>query len=60
MNAKEFFDTVCAMRAAQKKFFKSHSSLDLQESKRLEKIIDNEIQRVGEVTKNEPKQLTLF
>ncbi len=60
MNAKDFFDTVCAMRAAQKRFFKSHSSFDLQESKRLEKIIDNEIKRVEEVTKNEPKQLTLF
>lgn len=60
MNAKEFFDTVCAMRAAQKKFFKSRSSFDLQESKRLEKIVDAEIKRVGEVTGNEPKQLTLF
>ncbi len=39
---------------------RSKEEWDLQESKRLEKIIDNEIKRVEEVTKNESKQLTLF
>lgn len=60
MTPREFFDNVCAMRDAQKRFFKSHSSFDLQESKRLEKIIDAEIKRVREIISNEPKQLTLF
>ena len=51
------------MRAAQKRFFKSHSSFDLQESKRLEKEIDNEIARVADIQNNKPAgptQLTLF
>jgi hypothetical protein len=60
MNAKQFFDTVREMREAQKRFFKSHSSYDLQEAKRLEKIIDDEIKRVEQKTNNEPVQLTLF
>ena len=60
MKPKEFFDTVAQMRAAQKKFFKSHSSFDLQESKRLEKIIDAEIERVQGLEEGKPQQLTLF
>jgi hypothetical protein len=60
MKPKEFFDTVVQMRAAQKRFFKSHSSFDLQESKRLEKIIDKEIERVQGLEEGKPQQLTLF
>lgn len=63
MTPREFFDKVAAMRDAQKRFFKSHSSLDLQESKRLEKEIDNEIARVAAIENNKPAgptQLTLF
>ena len=60
MSPKEFYDTVVRMREAQKKFFKSHSSFDLSESKRLEKLVDAESKRVQEVTGEEPKQLTLF
>lgn len=63
MKPREFFDKVAAMRDAQKRFFKSHSSFDLQESKRLEKEIDNEIARVADIQNNKPAgptQLTLF
>ena len=60
MTPKQFFDTVCAMREAQKKFFKPHSSFELREAKRLEKIIGTEIERVRKITGNEPKQPTLF
>lgn len=63
MTPREFFDKVAAMRDAQKRFFKSHSSFDLQESKRLEREIDNEIARVVAIQNNKPAgptQLTLF
>ena len=63
MTPREFFDKVAAMRDAQKRFFKSHSSFDLQESKRLEREIDNEIARVAAIQNNKPAgptQLTLF
>lgn len=60
MTPKQFFDTVCAMREAQKKFFKSHSSFELHEAKRLEKIIDTEIERVRKIIDNNAKQPTLF
>lgn len=51
------------MRAAQKKYFKSRSSFDLHEAKRLEKIIDDEIARVEAIENGKPAgptQLTLF
>lgn len=63
MTPREFYDTVRAMRKAQKKFFRSHSSFDLTEAKRLEKIIDDEIARVDDIQNNKPAgptQLTLF
>lgn len=37
MNAKEFFNLVMRMREAQKEYFKTHSSLDLRQSKTLKK-----------------------
>lgn len=61
MNAKQFYETVRAMRQAQKKYFKSRSSFDLRESKRLEKVIDDEIARVDAIEESkQPQQLTLF
>ena len=47
MNAKEFFNLVMRMREAQKKYFKTRSSLDLRQAKTLEKEIDAEIERVN-------------
>lgn len=63
MTPREFFDKVAAMRDAQKRFFKSRSRFDLDESKRLEREIDNEIARVSAFENNKPAgptQLTLF
>lgn len=63
MTAKEFFDTVVSMRENQKKYFATRDTLALRESKRLEKIIDEEITRVtGIVQKptNETNLPTLF
>ena len=57
MNAREFYDTVVLMRKAQKNYFKTRSmplvaKEHLQESKRLERIIDDEIKRVELLTEN--------
>lgn len=57
MNPKEFFDKVCRMRKAQKEYFRTRSGRALADSKRLEKEIDDEIERVNKVmeAKNNPK-----
>ena len=61
MNAKQFFETVRSLRQAQKKYFKTRSSYDLREAKRLEKVIDDEIARVDAIEQSkQPQQLTLF
>lgn len=64
MNAKEFFDTVADMRHNQRQYFRTRSHIFLQESKRLEKAIDEEISRVNGITQkptNESQNLpTLF
>ena len=54
MNPKQFFDTVCMMRNAQKDYFNTRAAGSLAEAKRLEKLIDNEISRVKEIKRNEP------
>jgi hypothetical protein len=51
MNAQEFYNTVVEMRKAQRNFFASRkmpltAQQHLKESKRLERIIDQEIERV--------------
>lgn len=57
MNPKEFFNKVCRMRKAQKEYFRTRSGRALADSKRLEKEIDDEIERVEKVMeeKNNPK-----
>ena len=57
MNLKEFFDNVSRMREAQKEYFRTRSGRALSDSKRLEKEIDAEIERVNKVMeeKNNPK-----
>lgn len=57
MSPKEFFDKVCRMRKAQKEYFRTRSGRALSDSKRLEKEIDDEIERVEKVMeeKNNPK-----
>lgn len=57
MSPKEFFDKVSRMRKAQKEYFRTRSGRALSDSKRLEKEIDDEIERVNKVmeAKNNPK-----
>lgn len=57
MSPKEFFNKVCRMRKAQKEYFRTRSGRALADSKRLEKEIDDEIERVEKVMeeKNNPK-----
>lgn len=46
MNAREFFYTVCEMRSAQKSYFKSRDQQVLRAARKLENIVDAEIDRV--------------
>lgn len=59
MNAKEFFDTVDEMRKAQSKYFRMRTTENLNNAKRLEKIVDEEIRRVEDIKMRE-KYKTLF
>lgn len=59
MEAKLFFEEVAKMRAIQKEYYKTHSSLALQAAKKQEKLIDNEIERVREITGKREKQQSL-
>lgn len=49
MNSKDFFTKVSRMRKAQKEYFRTRSGRALTDSKRLEKEIDDEIERVNKV-----------
>ena len=62
MNAKEFYDTVKAMREAQKEWFKTKNRVAIVRSKVLEKKIDQEIERVEALMNPQPNenQLKLF
>lgn len=57
MTARDFFTLVARMRDKQKEYFRTRSASVLQESKRLEKQVDDEIQRVNGIIKDkqEPK-----
>lgn len=52
MNAKEFYNTVKAMREAQKNYFKFRTKQFLEESKALERTIDAEIKRVDKIERD--------
>ncbi len=61
MNSRQFYETVKQMRAAQKAYFRTRSYADLNASKRFEKAIDAEIQRVeAKLEGRHPVQLVLF
>ncbi len=49
MTPKEFFDKVSRMRKAQKDYCRTRSGRALTDSKRLEKEVDDEIERVNKV-----------
>lgn len=57
MDAKTFFDKVSQLRKVQKEYFRTRSGRALADSKRLEKEIDSEIERVNKVMadKQNPK-----
>lgn len=49
MNAKEFFYTVAEMRECQKVYFETHDYNVFRAARKLENIIDKEIERVRAV-----------
>ena len=59
MNARDFFDLVVRMRDKQKGYFRTRDLSVLQESKMLEKQVDDEIKRVHDIIK-EKKEPKLF
>ena len=56
MNFKDFADLVCRMRTAQKSYFRTRSYSDLDNSKILERQVDNALREIS-VPQN---QLSLF
>lgn len=52
MNPREFYDTVVKMRNMQKEYFKTRNSLALRRSMQLEKLVDDEIKRVSQLSGN--------
>jgi len=55
MNAKQFYDLVVKMRQTQREYFKTRSKQVLEESKRLEKQVDDEIARVTSILSEQKK-----
>jgi hypothetical protein len=53
MNAREFFYTVAEMRECQKAYFRSRDQLTLRAARKLENIIDKEIERVRAVVNHD-------
>lgn len=61
MDSKTFFYLVERMRFAQKQFAKTHSQSSQSECRQLERMVDNEIDRVyKEIGGNKPQQQSLF
>lgn len=54
MNAKEFFYTVAEMRSAQNAYFKTRDPNVLRAARKLENIIDKEIERVRSIVNSAP------
>lgn len=46
MDSRTFFNHVTEMRKYQKEYFQTRSNIALYNAKKIEKIIDNEIDRV--------------
>lgn len=60
MNAKQFFNLVAEMRAAQRYYFDTRYHCYLVKSKELEARVDTEIARVKEVlAEQEPAQMEI-
>lgn len=56
MNAREFFYTVAEMRECQKAYFRSRDQLTLRAARKLENIIDKEIERARAVINDSAHQ----
>lgn len=57
MNAREFFYYVKEMRDAQRRYFKTRDQVVLRAARKLETIIDMEIERVNQIMEYEERQL---
>lgn len=57
MNAREFFYYVKEMRDAQRRYFKTRDQVVLRAARKLENIIDLEIQRVSQIMEYEEQEL---
>lgn len=51
MSPKEFFYLVAQMRSAQTNYFKTRSQLTLRAARKLENMVDDEIDRVRAIMK---------
>ena len=60
MTAKEFFYKVAELREAQKRYFRIRSSRDLSICRKLEQEIDNEINRVKNLSSSRFNQQLFF
>ena len=49
MSVKEFFVLVSEMRAMQREYFKTRTNKTLEQSKVLERMVDDEIKRVNNI-----------
>lgn len=56
MSPQQFIDLVCRMRSAQKQYFRTRTLADLDESKKLEREVDNALRNFSE----NDNQLSLF
>lgn len=56
MNAREFFYIVAEMRECQKAYFRSRDQLTLRAARKLENIVDKEIERVRAVINDSAHQ----
>ena len=56
MTAREFFDLVSDMREKQKEYFRTRSTSVLNESKALERRVDDEIRRVKQILEDKQEQ----
>lgn len=54
MTPRQFFDKVAIMRKYQQEYFRTRSKAALNQSKQLEREIDDEIKRVKQITGAEP------
>ena len=57
--ARQFFDLVCRMREAQKTYFRTRATPALNESRRLEKAVDDEIKNALRI-EQERREPNLF